>query len=115
MFIDEHFADPVMRFPAVLFCVCTTNFSINGGKAVIVHVLDRAVEQTVTFFWLVIVCPLCPPLIPSFCPVRVSLECDLWTTYRYWFSFALIFHSIRKRYEGNLKSSEEKITLTVYI
>jgi hypothetical protein len=45
IFIDEYFEEPVIRFLAKLFYVCTTNFSISGGKTVFVHVQDSAVKQ----------------------------------------------------------------------
>ena len=57
MFIDEYFDDPVIRLLAIFFCVCSTNFSISGGEAVIVHVLDSTVKQArmLTYFTVRIV------------------------------------------------------------
>jgi hypothetical protein len=52
IFIDEYFDDPVIRFLAVLFFVCRTNFSTCEGKTVIDHVLDITVKQTVHIFRL---------------------------------------------------------------
>jgi hypothetical protein len=45
IFVDEYFDEPVIRFLAILFYVCTTNFSTSGGKAVIFHELDSTVKQ----------------------------------------------------------------------